>query len=173
MQRYGVIGIKEGTDMTRGIVRSTGSAAVITTLLLGLAACNAGPAPKSSEPTPPPSTYVDVPPQKPGETLNDILLPGGSPVGNPDPTTRVLEGETTGAAKLFDRLTAGAKEVTPKGFVGKMRQLADGTLVTYVPPHKGDPTPAITVEVRAPVKGVVITRLVFPPGYKRDGGGQM
>jgi len=159
--------------MTRSIVRSTGTAAILSTLLLGLAACNGSSAPKMSEPMPPPITYVDVPAQKPGETLNDILLPGGKPVGTPDPTTRVLDGEATGAAKLFDRLTAGAKDVTPKGFVGKMRQLADGTLVTYVPPHKGDPTPAITVEVRVPVKGVVITRLVFPPGYKHDVGGGM
>ena len=157
--------------MNRGIFRNTGSAAILT-MLLGLAACNSGPPPAPSAPMPAPSTSVGVPPQKPGETLSDILYPGGNPVGKPDPSTRFLDGGVPGARKLFDRLTAGAKDVTPKGFAGKMRQLADGTLVTYVPPHKGEANPVITVQVVTPVKGEVIKRLVFSPGYS-DGGGQM
>ncbi len=126
-------------------------------LLVSLAGCN---------------TVVPVPPQKPGESVSDVLLPGGKPVGAVDGTARVLGGGEDAAAALFARLTPGARVVTPLNFPGEIRQRADGSSVTYLFPTADTP-PTILIRVLAPDRTVVIRELSFPPGRRNDGGGEM
>ena len=56
---------------------------------------------------------VALPPAKAGETLADVLLPGGKQVGQTSKQMRELAGGEQAANALFNRLTAGAADVTP------------------------------------------------------------
>jgi hypothetical protein len=132
----------------------------------------AQPPPQAAKPPPPPTAAaIALPPQPPtaGETLAQVLVPGNKPVGRPKPDqdVRLLPGGESAATKLFERLTAGAKNVTPKNFPGVMRKLPDGTTITYRFPdaHGGAPT------ILLKAAGVPFHRIEFPPGMSADGGG--
>jgi hypothetical protein len=110
---------------------------------------------------------VALPPAKTGETLADVLLPGGKPVGQTSKQMRELAGGEQAANALFNRLTAGAADVTPPNFPGVVRKRPDGVTVTYLLPVKGGAPPTILVEAAK----IPISELQFPPNPGRDGGG--
>ena len=112
---------------------------------------------------------VALPPAKAGETLADVLLPGGKPVGLTSKQMRELAGGEQAANALFNRLTAGAADVTPPNFPGVVRKRSDGATVTYLLPVKGGAPPTILVEAAK----LPISELQFPPNPGRDGGGGM
>jgi hypothetical protein len=111
---------------------------------------------------------VAVPAAKTGETLADVLLPGGKPVGWTSRMVRELPGGEQAANALFNRLTSGASNVTPPNFPGVVRKRSDGATISYLQPVKGSVPPTILVE--APK--LPITQLQFPPNPGKDGGGE-
>lgn len=110
---------------------------------------------------------VAVPPAKAGETLADVLTPGGKAVGLASKRMRELAGGEQAANALFNRLTAGAADVTPPNFPGVVRKRSDGATITYLLPVKGGVPP--TILVQSP--NFPIRELQFPPNPGRDGGG--
>jgi hypothetical protein len=112
---------------------------------------------------------VPVPSQKAGETLADVLLPGGKRVGFAAVSVRDMEGGEQAANALFARLTAGAKDVTPKDFPGKICERPDGGTIAYLLPVAGGTPPTIVIKAR----DIPIRQLQFPPYPGRDGGGGM
>jgi len=110
---------------------------------------------------------VAVPAQKPGETLADVLLPGGKRVGFAAISVRDMEGGEQAANALFRRLTAGAKDVTPKDFPGKVFERPDGATIAYLLPVAGATQPTIVVKAR----NIPVRQLQFPPQPGKDGGG--
>ncbi len=140
--------------MNRDILTRTGFGLAV---LLGVAGCQAP---------------VPLPPEKPGETVADVLLPGGSLVGRPDATARQLPGGEEAGYALFQRLTKGSSAVVPAPAVGEARRRADGSVVTYLPPTR-ETLPTVLVQVRDPSKGLVIRRIEFPADWKKDGGAGM
>lgn len=58
-------------------------------------------------------SYVALPSPVPGETVQDVLLPGGKPVGCENPRFRLVHGTEQDAQALFDRLTKS----DPKGYI--------------------------------------------------------
>ncbi len=143
-----------------------GGSAGITLLLIGLAA--GGTAVAISAPARADDAAVEVPPAKTGETLADVLLPGGKPVGLTSKMVRELPGGEQAANALFKRLTVGAATVTPSKFPGIVRKRSDGAMITYLLPVKGGIPP--TILVQAP--NMPIRQLQFPPNPGRDGGGE-
>jgi hypothetical protein len=111
---------------------------------------------------------VPVPDQKAGETLADVLLPGGKRVGFAAISVRDMEGGEQAANKLFTRLTAGAKDVTPKDFPGKIFERPDGGTIAYLLPVAGGTPPTIVIKAR----DIPIRQLQFPPYPGKDGGGE-
>ncbi len=112
---------------------------------------------------------VAVPPPKAGETLADVLLPGGKRVGFAAISVRDMEGGEQAANTLFRRLTAGAKDVTPKDFPGKIFERPDGGTIAYLLPVAGGTPPTIIIKAR----DIPIRQLQFPPSPGKDGGGGM
>jgi len=110
---------------------------------------------------------VAVPAQKPGETLADVLLPGGKRVGFAAISVRDMEGGEQAANALFRRLTVGAKDVTPKDFPGKVFERSDGATIAYLLPVAGATPPTIVVKAR----NIPVRQLQFPPQPGKDGGG--
>ena len=102
---------------------------------------------------------VPVPPPKDGETLDDVLKPGGRNVGEAgdSPGVRILPGDDQEAQRLFDRLTKGGKDITPSGHSGKVIRMPDGSVIGYRPTSKSGPP---TVDVS--VEGLAIRKLKFP-----------
>jgi hypothetical protein len=143
-------------------------------VILLVAGCTQPPAPQPPAPPPPPAApaFVSPPqPPTPGETLAQVLVPGQTPVGLPKPNfdIRLLPGGETAATKLFDRLTVGAKDVTPKNFPGVVRRLPDGTTITYRFADGHGSLPAILLNTHS----VPFHRIEFPAqvAMSRDGGG--
>ncbi len=137
--------------MTTASARSVAAAA-----LLALAACQP----------------VPLPPPVPGETVADVLLPGGKPVGIADETTRLLPGGVQEARALFLRLGQGGATVTPAGYPGEVRKMADGRMISFLVTPDGN-LATVVIEVLAPGKGAVIRQISFSPALKKDGGGGM
>jgi hypothetical protein len=109
---------------------------------------------------------AQTPSAKPGETLADILMPKKKAIGVPSKRIRELPGGEQGALKMFERLTAGAQDVTPKDFPGKISKRSDGATITYLPPFRGSPPPTILIEVpKFPIR-----QLQFPENPGKDGG---
>ena len=121
---------------------------------------------------PPKALAITLPPQPPmaGETLAQVLMPGNKPVGRAklDQDVRRLRGGPPAATQLFERLTAGARDVTPKNFPGIVRELHDGTTITYRSPDAPGGAPA-TILLNA--AGVPFHRIEFPIRLSDDGGG--
>jgi hypothetical protein len=146
-------------------------------VILLVAGCTQPPSPQPAAPLPPPPAapaFVSPPqPPTPGETLAQVLLPGQTPVGLPKPNydIRLLPGGENAATKLFDRLTVGAKDVTPKNFPGVVRRLPDGTTLTYRFADGHGSLPAILLNTPS----VPFHRIEFPAQVtmSRDGGGGM
>ena len=144
--------------------RSAGVALVLAALALAVGGTAAiAPAPAKAD-----EAAVALPAVKPGETLADVLMPGGKPVGLPSRQMRELPGGEQAANALFNRLTAGAADVTPPSFPGVARKRSDGVTITYLLPVKGGAPPTILVE--APK--LPISELQFPPNPGRDGGSE-
>jgi hypothetical protein len=143
-----------------------GNSARVTLLLVGLAA--GGTAVTISAPAMADDAAVEVPPAKAGETLADVLLPGGKPVGLTSKMVRELPGGEQAANALFKRLTVGAANVTPPKFPGIVRKRSDGATIIYLLPVQGGIPP--TILVQAPK--MPIRQLQFPPNPGRDGGGE-
>jgi hypothetical protein len=110
------------------------------------------------------------PDPKPGETLADVLMPGGKPVGQAAGAaqTRDLPGQDTAAKNLFERITAGATDVTPKDFQGLVRKLPNGQTVTFRYPTRSGGVP--TIELNVP--GIAVRRVRFPENCRNEGGGE-
>lgn len=111
-----------------------------------------------------------VPDQKPGEAIMDVLMPGGKAIGQrrDGAQTRDVPGQEAGASRLYDRLTAGATDITPKNFPGFVRKLPSGQTITYRQPSRAQSAP--TIELNIP--GIPIRRLRFPETCSPDGGGE-
>ena len=97
---------------------------------------------------------------KPGaETSENILQPGGKPIGKPGSSEKIRElpGGNTGAQTLFKRLTKGGTNITPVGHPGKLVKMPDGVIFGYRPTSKSGPP---SIDVKAP--GINIRKLKFP-----------
>jgi hypothetical protein len=136
--------------------------ALVLAALAGGGTAAIAPAPARAD-----EAAVAVPPAKPGETLADVLRPGGKPVGLASRRMRELAGGEQAANALFNRLTAGATDVTPPNFPGVVRKRSDGVTITYLLPVKGGVPPTILVEAA----NFPISELQFPPNPGKDGGG--
>jgi hypothetical protein len=142
---------------------------------VALAAVVSGCAPQPSPPPPPAPAAPAIPPMTvppppaPGQTLSDVLMPGGHPVGRakPDETIRRLPGGESAATALFDRLTAGAKQTSRQGTFPIVRRLSDGSTVSYQPPTSSGAPATILINSRQ----VTFHRIEFPEGFKGDDGG--
>jgi hypothetical protein len=155
--------------------RATFAGAAFVLLGAVVTGCAQPPPEPAKPPLPPPPppkvAAITLPPEPPmaGETLAQVLMPGNKPVGRPKPDqdVRLLLGGEPAATKLFERLTAGARDVTPKNFPGIVRKLHDGTTITYRFPdaHGGAPT------ILLKAAGVPFHRIEFLPGLSKDGGG--
>jgi len=97
-----------------------------------------------------------------------LAVGGTAAVGLPSRQMRELPGGEQAANALFNRLTAGAADVTPPSFPGVARKRSDGVTITYLLPVKGGAPPTILVE--APK--LPISELQFPPNPGRDGGSE-
>jgi hypothetical protein len=83
-----------------------------------------------------------------GRTIEDILMPGGKPIGakatGPRASARLREvpGGKAEADRLFKELTQGGADITPAGYPGTLIQLPNGQgTVGYRPVSKsGVPT---------------------------------
>jgi hypothetical protein len=115
---------------------------------------------------------VQLPAPMPGETINDVLLPGGKPVGAADEATRLLPGGPQEARALFLRLSQGGVSATPPGYPGEVRRMADGRTIGFLVTPDGN-LATVVVEVLVPGKGAVIRQISFSPTLKKDGGGAM
>jgi hypothetical protein len=140
--------------------RSVCVAFVLAALAAGGAAVTV-PAPAKAD-----EAAVALPPAKPGETLADVLLPGGKPVGLASKQMRELAGGEQAANALFNRLTAGATDVTPPNFPGAVRRRSDGATITYLQVKGGAPPTILMQAANFP-----ISELQFPPNPGKDGGG--
>lgn len=141
-------------------LRSACAALALAALAAGVTAVTA-PAPARAD-----EAAVAVPPAKPGETLADVLMPSGKPVGLTSKQMRELPGGEQAANALFNRLTAGAANVTPPNFPGMVRKRPDGVTITYLVAVGLPPT----ILVQAP--RLPISELQFPPNPGKDGGGE-
>jgi len=146
-------------DSTHKRLRLAGSVG----FALGLAVCWTPIAPPALAD----DAAVAVPAQKPGETLANVLLPGGKRVGFAAVSVRDMEGGEQAANALFRRLTVGAKDVTPKDFPGKVFERSDGATIAYLLPVAGATPPTIVVKAR----NIPVRQLQFPPQPGKDGGG--
>jgi hypothetical protein len=88
-----------------------------------------------------------------GRSIEDILMPGGKPIGvrgsGPRASARLREvaGGECEAERTFKELTRGGKDITPAGYPGKLVELPDGRgTVGYRPASKSGP-PTIDVKV--------------------------
>lgn len=81
--------------------------------------------------------------------VNNVLLPGGKPVGTPgsNATVRVVPGELQEAEEFFDELTQGGKDITPPSYVGRMVELPGGGGIVGIRPASKSGPPTIDVNV--------------------------
>ncbi|MEN9667193.1 MAG: hypothetical protein RLZZ326_3556 [Planctomycetota bacterium] len=80
----------------------------------------------------------------------DILTPDGQPLGRPgaSPGIRRMNGGLAGAERVFAELAAGAKDVTPPGYPGKLFELPNGGRVGLRPiSSSADKSPSIDVNI--------------------------
>ena len=88
-----------------------------------------------------------------GRSIDDILMPGGKPVGvrgsGPRASARLREvtGGQAEAERIFQELTQGGIDVTPAGYPGTLIELPHGRgTVGYRPASKSGPP---TIDVKA------------------------
>jgi hypothetical protein len=102
----------------------------------------------------------------PGRAIDDILMPGGKPIGvkgtGPRASARLREvpGGQEEADRIFQELTQGGQDVTPPGYPGTLIELPNGRgTIGYRPASKSGP-PTIDVKVvdaagqRIPIKKI-------------------
>ena len=89
---------------------------------------------------------------RPGQSIEDILMPGGKPLGvkgkGPRASARIREvpGGEIDAQRLFDDLCRGSKDITPPNYPGRLAELPNGRgTVGYRPSSKSG---APTIDVR-------------------------
>ena len=83
-----------------------------------------------------------------GRSLDDILMPGGKPIGargsgsRASARLREVSGGQPEAERLFQELTQGGMDITPAGYPGKLIELPNGRgTIGYRPTSKsGLPT---------------------------------
>ena len=110
--------------------------------------------------------FAQAPAAKPADSLSSILMPHGKRIGVTPKQIRELPGGENGAGQLLARLTAGATDVTPPDFKGKVFKRADGAVITYIQPFAGGPPPTILIQApKFPIR-----QLQFPPNPGKDGG---
>lgn len=87
-----------------------------------------------------------------------LLMPGGTPIGTAGsrPEIRELPGGISEAQELFDELTDGGTDATPRGYPGKLRSLPGGGSVGLRPASKSGP-PTIDVNIQ----GINIDKIKF------------
>ncbi len=88
-----------------------------------------------------------------GRSIDDILMPGGRPIGvkatGPRASARLREvgGGQVEAERIFQELTQGGRDITPAGYPGRLIELPDGRgTVGYRPASKSGPP---TIDVKA------------------------
>ena len=86
-------------------------------------------------------------------SIDDILMPGGRPIGAKAPGPRAsarrreLRGGQARAERLFQELTQGGKDITPAGYPGTLIELPNGRgTIGYRPASKSGPP---TIDVKA------------------------
>jgi hypothetical protein len=106
----------------------------------------------------------DSPPvTPPPSNINDILLPGGHPLGQPgsNPGIRELPGDLNDAQGLFNQLAQGGTPMSGSNYPGTLTQLPSGGYVGLRTYMTGSPGTAATVDVNIP--GIPITGIKFNP----------
>lgn len=88
-----------------------------------------------------------------GRSIDDILIPGGKPIGvkgtGPRASARLREvaGGQAEGERLFQELTEGGKDITPAGYPGKLIELPNGRgTIGFRAASKGGPP---TIDVKA------------------------
>jgi len=96
----------------------------------------------------------------------DILMPGGKPIGIPGPGRRVREvaGGQQEADELFNILTQGGKPNTPMGYPGLASDLPGGGWIGIRPVSKSGPP---TIDLNIP--GIPIRKIKFAGGKSHVG----
>jgi hypothetical protein len=87
----------------------------------------------------------------PPETPEDILMPGGEPIGTPSPggddTIRDVPGGMPTAEDIFFRLAGEGTDVTPDDYDGISAELPDGQGRVGIRPESGSGDPAVDVKI--------------------------
>jgi hypothetical protein len=88
-----------------------------------------------------------------GRSVEDILMPGGQPIGvkgtgkRASARLREVSGGPAAADHFFQELARGGKDITPPGYPGKLIELPNGRgTVGYRPASKSGPP---TIDVNA------------------------
>jgi hypothetical protein len=92
----------------------------------------------------------------------DILMPDGEAVGRPGASDgiRRLNGGLPAAEEMFDKLSAGGRDVAPSGYPGKLVELPDGGRVGLRPvSSSGDKSPSLDVNI----PGIPVRKIHFEP----------
>jgi hypothetical protein len=84
------------------------------------------------------------------KSLDDILLPGGHPIGTvgSNPGIREVPGGLAAAQQMFQELTRGGTDITPPTYPGKLVQLPGSEVIGLRPGSKSGP-PTIDVKANA------------------------
>lgn len=85
-------------------------------------------------------------------------MPGGKPLGTAGSTEAIREvpGGMSEGQRMFDRLSAGGRDVTPPTYRGTMVELPDGSRIGFRPVSKyGPPTIDVFID------GVPIEKVKF------------
>jgi hypothetical protein len=108
----------------------------------------------------PPGGAAPAPPNK---KIEDILLPGGKPLGQAGSkeAIRVLKGGMNEAQSLFDELTQGGKVVSSPTYPGTLVRLPNGGTVGLRTVMSNSPGTAANIDVN--ISRIPITKIKFNP----------
>jgi hypothetical protein len=107
--------------------------------------------------------YGAAVPAPPNKTIEDILLPGGKPLGQAGSkeAIRELKGGMNEAQSLFNELTQGGKAVSSPTYPGTLVRLPNGGTVGLRTIMSKSPGTAVTIDVNIP--RIPITKIKFNP----------
>jgi len=95
------------------------------------------------------------------QTVDSILMPGGSPLGQTGSSSNIREltGGLAAAQKMFGELSQGGTTVTNASYPGTLVKLANGGTVGLRTVMSKSPDTAATIDVN--IRGIPITKLKF------------
>jgi RHS repeat-associated protein len=101
---------------------------------------------------------------RPAATVEDIVMPGGAPIGEAGTSVkyRVLQGQGLNEAQaMFDKLRVGGSQLTRPKYQGTLVRLPDGGTVGLRTKMTRSPGTAATIDVN--VHGIPVTKIKFNP----------